>query len=87
MSKNVNKKVDIHILKGTILLVLIVAMLVVSIRKNVPQSGEISNPMFIDENGEAYVAGYLKEMTESSITVDVIEFITDDNEEMIKNWI
>lgn len=84
MSKNVNKKVDIHILKGTILLVLIVAMLVVSIRKNVPQSGEISNPMFIDENGEAYVAGYLKEMTESSITVDVIEFITDDNEEMIK---
>jgi hypothetical protein len=84
MSKNVNKKIGIYILAGIILLVIIIAISVIATGKKVPQSGEVSNPTFTDEDGKVYVAAFLKEMTENNLMVDVIEFITDDNEEKIR---
>ena len=80
MSKNVNKKIGIYILAGIILLVIIIAISVIATGKKVPQSGEVSNPTFTDEDGKVYVAAFLKEMTENNLMVDVIEFITDYNE-------
>lgn len=77
MRKNVNKKTGIYILAGIILLVVIIAISVIAVTKKVTNSNEVSNPMFTDEDDKVYVAAFLKEMTESNITVDVIEFITD----------
>ncbi|RGF45057.1 hypothetical protein [Roseburia sp. AF42-8] len=84
MRKNVNKKIGVYILTGIILIAVIIAITVITIGKKIPQSSEVSNPTFTDENGEVYVAAFLKGMTESTITVDLIEFITDDNEERIR---
>ncbi len=84
MGKITNKKTGIYILAGIILIAIIIAITVITIGKKNPQSSEVSNPTFADEDGKVYVAAFLKGMTESTITVDVVEFITDDNEEKVK---
>ena len=84
MGKIINKKTGIYILAGIILIAIIIAITVITIGKKNPQSSEVSNPTFADEDGKVYVAAFLKGMTESTITVDVVEFITDDNEEKVK---
>lgn len=43
-----------------------------------------TNPSYMDENGGEYIAAFLKGMTDSTITVDIAEFITDDDTERIK---
>ena len=48
------------------------------------ESGEVFSPTFKDEDGKLYVAALFKEMTESTVTVDVIEFITDADVKRIK---
>lgn len=84
MSKNVNKKMGIYILTGIFLFVSILATIVIATEKKVRQSGGVSYPTFTDEDGKVYVVAFLKEMTENNMIVDVIEFITDDNEEEIR---
>ncbi len=57
---------------------------VIATGKEAAKSEEVSNPTFKDEEGKLYVAALFKEMTENTITVDVIEFITYDDAERIK---
>jgi len=37
-----------------------------------------------DEDGETYTIAFLRDMTDSTVTVDVIEFITSENTERVK---
>lgn len=87
MSKNVRKKAGICVLAGIILIMVIMAIFMAAARKKNFQRGEVSNPTFptfADEDGKVYVAAFFREMTESTITVDVIEFITRTDVERIK---
>ncbi len=84
MSEKLNKKTGVCILAGISLLVIIIVISVIATGKEAAPSGEVSNPTFKDEDGKLYVAALFKEMTENTITVDVIEFITYDDAERIK---
>ncbi len=84
MGEKLNKKTGVYILAGISLLVIIIAISVIATRKEAAQSEEVSNLTFKDEDGKLYVAAFLKEVTESTVTVDVIEFITDAETERIK---
>lgn len=83
MSEKLNKKTGVCILAGISLLAIIIVISVIATGKKVAQSGEVFNPTFKDEDGKLYVAALFKEMTESTVTVDVIEFITDADVERI----
>ena len=43
----------------------------------------VSEPTFTDQDGTVYIVAFLKDMTENSITVDVIEYVTSDNAEKV----
>ena len=47
------------------------------------RDGGVSEPTFTDQYGTVYVVAFLKDMTENSITVDVIEYVTSDNAERV----
>ena len=47
------------------------------------RDGGVSEPTFTDQDGTVYIAAFLKDMTENSITVDVIEYVTSDNTERV----
>lgn len=77
MNKNESKKKGIYVLAGVILIVVIVAVSVFASGNKASSSSEEPDPIFTDEEGEVYVAAFLEGMTESTVTVDVIEFITE----------
>lgn len=77
MSKKINKKIGIYVLVETVLLIFIIVMTLTAIGNKISYSSETSVPTFTDEDGKIYVVAFLKGMTESNITVDTIEFITD----------
>lgn len=77
MSKKINKKIGIYILVEIVLLIFIIVMTLTAIGNKISYSSETSVPTFTDEDGKIYVVAFLKGMTESNITVDMIEFITD----------
>ncbi|MCM1262907.1 MAG: hypothetical protein NC313_09310 [Butyrivibrio sp.] len=86
MSRNEKRRMGIYVLIG-IVLIAVVAVLLVSVfnkraSKNV--QAQAASPSYTDENGEEYIAAFLKGMTDSTITVDVAEFITDGNTERVK---
>lgn len=84
MGGKLNKKTGVCILAGISLLAIIIVISVIATGKKVAQSKEVFSPTFKDEDGKLYVAAFFKEMTESTVTVDVIEFITDADAERIK---
>lgn len=85
MSKNVKKAALGYVVVGIALLVIIIAVSFDGVKGDTPQvRGGAPEPTFTDRDGTVYVAAFLKNMTESSITVDVIEFITSDNEDRVK---
>lgn len=84
MNKNASKKKGIYVLAGVILIVVIVAVAVLVSGNNTSSSSEEPDPIFTDEEGEIYVAAFLKGMTESTVTVDVIEFITETDRDRIE---
>ena len=47
------------------------------------ENKELSLPTFTDEDGKKYVVAFLKELSDSEIKVDVIDYITDDNMEKV----
>ncbi len=84
MGEKLNKKAGVCILAGISLLVISIVILVIATGKKVAPSEEVFSPTFKDEDGKLYVAAFFKEMTESTVTVDVIEFITDADAERIR---
>ena len=84
MSKYI-KKVLIGCAAVSIALVaIIIAVSFNAVKSNAKQiSGRVSEPTFTDQDGTVYVAAFLKDTTENSITVDVIEFVTSDNAERV----
>lgn len=48
------------------------------------RAGAADIPVYTDQDGETYVAAFLRDMTDSTVTVDVIEFVTSDNAERVK---
>lgn len=72
-----SKKIGIYVLVETVLLIFIIVMTLTAIGNKISYSSETSVPTFTDEDGKIYVVAFLKGMTESNITVDTIEFITD----------
>lgn len=70
-----------------IVLVAVVAVLSVAVLKKRASKNvqaQAVSPSYTDENGGEYIAAFLKGMTDSSITVDIAEFITDDDTERLK---
>jgi len=84
INERLNKKTGVCILAGIGLLAITIVISVIATGKKAAQSGEVFSLTFKDENGKLYVAALFKEMTESTVTVDVIEFITDADVERIK---
>ncbi len=84
MNEKLKNKTGVYILAGISLLAIIIVISVIATGKEAAQSGEVFSPTFKDEDGKLYVAALFKEMTENTITVDVIEFITDADTERIK---
>lgn len=84
MSKYI-KKVLIGCAAVSIALVaIIIAVSFNAVKSNAKQISEgVSEPTFADQDGTVYVAAFLKNTTENSITVDVIEFVTSDNAERV----
>ena len=86
MSRNEKRRMGIYVVTG-IVLVAVVAVLSVAVlkkRDSKNAQAQAANPSYMDENGGEYIAAFLKDMTDSTITVDIAEFITDDNTERIK---
>ena len=86
MSRNEKRRMGIYVVTG-IALVAVVAVLSVAVlkkRDSKNAQAQAANPSYMDENGGEYIAAFLKDMTDSTITVDIAEFITDDNTERIK---
>ena len=85
MSRNEKRRMGIYVVTG-IALVAVVAVLSVAVlkkRDSKNAQAQAANPSYMDENGGEYIAAFLKDMTDSTITVDIAEFITDDNTERI----
>ncbi len=85
MRKNVKKIEAGCVAVGSTLLVIIIAALFNAAKGDTLQvSDRVPESTFIDQDGTVYVAAFLKGMTENSVTVDVIEFITSDNEDRVR---
>ena len=81
MSRNEKRRMSIYVVTG-IVLVAVVAVLSVAVlkkRDSKNAQAQAANPSYMDENGGEYIAAFLKDMTDSTITVDIAKFITDDN--------
>jgi len=73
--------------KKTIILSIIMVIIVgcvCLISFHVRTGADIEIPFYTDENGDVYAVAFLKSMTDSTVTVDVLEFVTRDNEERVK---
>lgn len=85
MDKN-GKKVSVGcVVVGVALLAVIIAVSLNAVKGNASQvSGGLPEPTFTDENSNVYIAVFLKDITENSVTADVIESVTSDNAERVK---
>ena len=84
MSKNIKRVLIGCISVSIVLVAAIIAVSFNAAKSNAKQiSGGVSEPTFTNQDGTVYVAAFLKDMTENSITVDVIEYVTSDNAERV----
>ena len=84
MSKNVKKVLSGCVAVSIALVAIIIAVSFNAVKSNAKQiSGEGSESTYTDQDGTVYVAAFLKDTTENSITVDVIELVTSDNAERV----
>lgn len=84
MSKNVKKILMGCVVVSIALVAAIIAVSFNAVKSNAKQiGGGVSEPTYTDQDGTVYVAAFLKNMTENSITVDVIELVTSDNAERV----
>lgn len=81
MQNSKNRKSSSYIWAGVILLAIIIAIVGIAMKKN---GSERVVPTYTDEDGQVYVAALLKEISDDKVTVDVIEYITDDDTERMK---
>ena len=86
MSRNEKIRIGIYALTGVVLVAVVAVLSVAVLKKRDSKSAQIkaASTFYTDENGEEYIAAFLKGMADSTITVDVAEFITDDDMERIK---
>lgn len=84
MSKNAKKLIGCVVV-GIALLTVIFVVSFNAVKENTMKvSGSVSEPTYTDQDGRVYVAAFLKNIAENSVTVDVIEFVTSNNEERVK---
>ena len=79
-----NRRMGIYTAVGLVLIIVIMIPIVMMLRKNAFENISAAHPTYTDESGEIYVAALLKEMSDDTITVDVVEFITADDVKRIK---
>ena len=86
MSRNEKRRMGIYVLTGIVLIAVVAVLSVAVLNKRASKNVQVqaASPSYMDENGEEYIAAFLKDMTDSTITVDVVEFITDAETERIK---
>ena len=86
MSRNEKRRMGIYVVTGIVLVAVVAILTVAVLKKRASKNIQVqaASPSYTDENGGVYIAAFLKSMTDSTITVDVAEFITDDDTERIK---
>lgn len=86
MNRNEKRRMGIYVLTGIVLVVVVAVLSVAVLKKRASKNvqAQTASPSYMDENGGEYIAAFLKGMTDSTITVDVAVFITDDDTEHIK---
>ncbi|MDE7283122.1 MAG: hypothetical protein K2N85_06025 [Lachnospiraceae bacterium] len=86
MSRNEKIRMGIYVLTGIVLIAVVAVLSVAVLNKRASKNvqAQAVSPSYTDENGGEYIAAFLKGMTDSTITVDIAEFITDDDTERIK---
>lgn len=84
MSRNEKRRMGINVVTGIVLVAVVAVLLVAVLKKRNSKDAQAANPSYMDENGGEYIVAFLKGMTDSTITVDIAEFITDDDTERIK---
>lgn len=86
MSRNEKGRMCIYMLTGIVLVAVVAVLSVAVLKKRDSKSiqAQAASQSYTDGSGVEYIAAFLKDMTDSTITVDIAEFITDDDTERIK---
>ena len=86
MNKNIKRALIGCVVVSIVLVAAIIAVSSNAVKSNATQiSGGVSEPTYTDQDGTVYVVAFLKDITENSITVDVIEFVTSENAERVND--
>ncbi len=87
--RNEKRRMDIYVMTGVVLIAVAIVLSVAVLRRRDSKSvqAQAASPSYTDEDSREYIAAFLKGMTDSTITVDIAEFITGDDTERIKELV